>query len=377
MTEALATVCTALAVIRQAPKTSVEIAAPTIAQAMLAKSLVSDFGASRILVSVAPARRKIDAPPITLVASLLPDNQDETGYAEMLRELIRRNMRPDQDAIVSVGEQPLQPAFRDTYATEATRASRRVPLVQPFSDREDLIRQLLSLLPEAQQQMLPLRESGGMDNIQRKVENGDRANEMVVCLCDTALPPIAAALVQSLSDNRADILTNSIRLVGEQAATSRALQTMHDFANEAVMCVVHSDLVLVEPQLDLGGKHWNSTLLMRGSATARFITHVALGVLDGQVTVVVPQSSPPEGHGCSTFQEEGSAESTETTTVRPLESHATDATGKKTRCRRYSDLHEKKLREVLNRMTPDEVKTLLAALESLPAGQGAEKTHQL
>lgn len=58
MTEALATVCTALAVIRQAPKTSVEIAAPTIAQAMLAKSLVSDFGASRILVSVAPGAKK-------------------------------------------------------------------------------------------------------------------------------------------------------------------------------------------------------------------------------------------------------------------------------------------------------------------------------
>lgn len=369
ITEALAAIYVGLFAELHSPRASVQFIAPSRAQAMLMSSLLDDFGISDMGVSTNPAQFHRNWRPTIFVVSL-PQHGNGSHPAETIQQLLDGHVRPAEDEVVSVGAAVGLEIGENIVLNAESHQSRQLTRIGRFKSRGDLIERLLALSPEAVQQVLPLHTSGDVDNIGRLMGHGDWSDDKVICLCDTTLPPIMASLAQSLSDNEADVLTNSPRIISEEAATSKTLRTMHDFEDEAVLCTSRH-WVLVEPQLGRGGNHRNATLLMKSISTARFIIDVALGLLDGQAAVVVPQQRKDleDDESLSTQPEVEPVESADEEEGHSVSSHTTDAKTKKTRCRRYSDLHAKRLREVLTRMTPEEVSTLLACLESAPSQQ--------
>ncbi|MHB8106329.1 MAG: hypothetical protein ACYDH4_02695 [Candidatus Cryosericum sp.] len=297
----------------------------------------------------------------------LPQAQDNTGgdYVEMVQEILRHDVRPDVDEVISVGEEPLlnereaRPLVNHDGKASVTLGLGR------FTDRGDLIRRLLSLSSTAQQQLLPLRSIQDVDNIPMLMGRSNWSDEKVVCLCGPDLPPIMFSFAHILSDE-ADVLTNYPQLFGGGAATSKSLRGMRDFADEALLCT-SGRWLLVEPQLDRGGPHRNATLLMRGASTTLFIIKLALGSLDGAIAVEVPiadGSGPDQANQDAIKQGQVAPRQTvQAIPTSPSSARKPEQDNKKHRCRRYSDLYEKRLREVVAKLTPEETETLLSGLE--------------
>ncbi len=340
---------------------------PSPVQALLTMSLLQDLDITNIAVSTAPMRLHHGSHPMVFVVSL-PQGQDTTGddYVEMVQEVLRHDIRPDVDEVVSVGEEPLLNTCETRpLVNRGRRASGTLGLGR-FTDRGDLIRRLLHLSSTAQQQLLPLRSTQDVDNIPILMGRSNWSDEKVVCLCGPDLPPIMAGFAQILSDE-ADILTNYPQSFGEGAATSKSLRNMRDFADEALL-YTSGQWMLVEPQLGRGGPHRNATLLMRAASTTLFLIRLALGSLDGAIALEIPRSGDSASEQTNESPiKQGQVMPGQAARAVPV-SHFTarkpEQSDKKHRCRRYSDLHEKRLREVVAKLTPEETETLLAGLEA-------------
>ena len=367
ITEALATICAALFAAANNKSASVQLIVPSPVQALLTMSLLQDLDVANIGVSTAPTRLRHGSHPMVFVVSL-PQDQDNTGgdYVEMVQEILRHDVRPDVDEVISVGEEPLLNT-REAHplVNRDRRASGTLGLGR-FADRGDLIRRLLHLSSTAQQQLLPLQSTQDVDNISILMGRSNWSDEKVVCLCGPDLPPIMFSFAHILSDE-ADVLTNCPQLFGGGAATSKSLRGMRDFADEALLCT-SGQWLLVEPQLDRGGSHRSATLFMRAASTTLFIMKLALGSLDGAIVVEVPR---PEDTALDETDQnplgQGDALPKETVQVTPsshLHTRKAEQDDKKHRYRCYSDIHEKKLREVVGRLTPEEIDILFAGLEA-------------
>jgi hypothetical protein len=366
ITEALAAICVGVFAGLHSPKASVQFVVPSTAQAMLTSRLLDDFDLSDMSVSTTATQLHENWRSTIFVVSL-PQYEDGSHYAEMMQQVQGDDVRSDADEVISVGEVLGRENYDDIPLNALSRHALRAPCVGRFRDRGDLIERLVRLSPSASQQVLPLRSSRDIDNIAVLMGHGDWSDDKVICLCDTDLPPIVASLAPSLSDE-ADVLTNSPKLIGPEAATSKVLRTMHDFDDEAIVCTLRQWL-LVEPQLGRGGSHRSATLFMRGASTTSFILDVALGAREGEMSVIIPEQAETLDEDDEDSSEQQDTELVESVDVASATSWSSDTTGhgaKKTRCRCYSDLHAKRLREVLERMTPEEVSTLLACLESPP-----------
>jgi len=367
ITEALATVCAGIFAAGRGHPASVQLIVPSPVQALLITSLLSDLGRPDIQVSTAPARPRHGSGSRVFIVSL-PPSGDNTGgdYVEMVQEVLRHDVRPDTDEVISVGEEPLLNT-RETrpLVNRDGRASGTLGLGR-FADRGDLIRRLLHLSSTAQQQLLPLQSTQDVDNIPILMGRSNWSDEKVVCLCGSDLPPIMFSFAHVLSDE-ADVLTNCPQLFGGGAATSKSLRGMRDFADEALLCT-SGQWLLVEPQLDRGGSHRSATLLMRAASTTLFIMKLALGSLDGAIVVEVPR---PEDTALDETDQsplgQGDALPKEMVQVTPsshLHTRKAEQDDKKHRYHCYSDIHEKKLREVVGRLTPEEIDILFAGLEA-------------
>lgn len=367
ITEALATICAALFAAANNKSASVQLIVPSPVQALLTMSLLQDLDVANIGVSTAPTRLRHGSHPMVFVVSL-PQDQDNTGgdYVEMVQEILRHDVRPDVDEVISVGESPRLGKREDSPRTNSGRQAPEALRLGRFADRGDLIRRLLHLSYTAQQQLLPLQSTQDVDNIPILMGRSNWSDEKVVCLCGPDLPPIMFSFAHVLSDE-ADVLTNCPQLFGGEAATSKSLRGMRDFADEALLCT-SGQWLLVEPQLDRGGSHRSATLLMRAASTTLFVIRLALGSLDGAIAVEVPRpenSALEETDQAPLGQEDAQPKKTvQITPSSHLHTRKAEQDDKKHRYHCYSDIHEKKLREVVGRLTPEEIDILFAGLEA-------------
>lgn len=367
ITEALATICVGLFAVANNKSASVQLIVPSPIQALLTMSLLQDLDVANMGVSTAPTRPRHGSHPRVFVVSL-PQDEDSAGndYVEMVQEILKHDMRLDMDQVISVGEAPRLGKREDAPRTNSGRQAPEALRLGRFGDRGDLIQRLLHLSSTAQQQLLPLRSTQDVDNIPILMGRSNWSDEKVVCLCGPDLPPIMFSFAHVLS-NEADVLTNCQQLFGGGAATSKSLRGMRDFADEALLCT-SGQWLLVEPQLGRGGPHRNATLLMRAASTTLFVIRLALGSLDGAIAVEVPRpedSALEETDQAPLGQED--AQPKETVQVTPsshLHTRKAEQDDKKHRYHCYSDIHEKKLREVVGRLTPGEIDILFAGLEA-------------
>ena len=372
ITEALATIYAGLFVSSHGRSASVQLIVPSSVQALLITSLLSDLGRPDIQVSTAPARLRQGSGYKVLIVSV-PPSGDILGreYVSMVQEVLRRDARPDADEVISVGEEPLLntreaslPGNRDLRASGLGR----------FGDRGDLIRRLIGSSSAASKQLVPLYTMQDIDNISVLMGSRNWSDEKVICLCGPDVPPILAGLALILSDE-ADIMTNYPQCFGDEAATSKSLRGIRDFADEALLCT-SGQWLLVEPQLGRGGPHRNATLLMRAASTTLFLIRFALGRLDGAIAPEVPRSSDSASERASESPlQQGQVRPGQPVQAVPtLHRHARKPgeSDKEHRCRRYSDLYEKRLREVVAKLTPEETDMLLAGLE---AQEGSSMTR--
>jgi len=366
ITEALATICAALFAAANNKSASVQLIVSSPVQALLTMSLLQDLDVANIGVSTAPTRLRHGSHPMVFVVSL-PQDQDNTGgdYVEMVQEILRHDVRPDVDEVISVGEASRLGKREDAPRTNSGRQAPEALRLGRFSDRGDLIRRLLHLSSTAQQQLLPLQSTQDVDNIPKLMGRSNWSDEKVVCLCGPDLPPIMFSFAHILSDE-ADVLTNCPQLFGG-AATSKSLRGMRDFADEALLCT-SGQWLLVEPQLGRGGPHRNATLLMRAASTTLFVIRLALGSLDGAIAVEVPRpedSALEETDQAPLGQEDAlPKETVQVTPSSHLHTRKAEQDNKRHRYHCYSDIHEKKLREVVGRLTPEEINALFASLEA-------------
>jgi hypothetical protein len=367
ITEALATIFSAFLAAKLAAKQRrsgpIQLVVPSPVQALLTTSLLRDLGLGNMAVSTAPRQPQRGGSHSILVVSL-PSSGDSmsSDYIGMIKNALRHDVYPNRVEVISVGAKPLPNACHSDLLARAR--------LDPFTSRGDLILRLPALSSLAERKVVPLLTSQDVHEIPLLMGRRNWTNQRVVCLCGPDLPPIIAGF-SHLFAREASVMTNSPQSLGFRAAASKSLSDMRDFEGEAVLCT-SKQWLLVEPQLGRDGAHRDATLFMRAASTTAFFTQLAHGKLDGSVGVGVPKihhqaadraSSPPPPKQEPTVTQRAvqATPTSHSTAARP------ELNNKKHRCRRYSDLYEKRLREVLAKLTPEETEALLAALEAQEA----------
>lgn len=365
ITEALAAICTGLFAATHDASASVQLVVPSSAQALLTTSLFEDLDIVNMSVSTATMRPRGSRPNFFVVS--LPQIEDAARpeYVEMVWELLKHDVRPDVDDVISVGEEPLLHAHSATQLVSGDRQSPPTACPGRFADRGDLVQRLLHLSPTAQEQMLPSYLTHDVNSMPVLMGHSDWSDEEVVCLCGPNQPPIMTRFTSALSE-KADVLTNRPELFGDRVTTLEGLRNMRDFADEALMCT-WAGWLLVEPQVGRGGKpHRDATLFMRAASTTCLITKLALGRLDGAAaTHVLRPDEVTHRETTTDWPVQPNATPVEVVST-PVSTQVTcqaSPDGKKHRCRRYGDIYDRKLRAVMERMTDEEIRELFASLE--------------
>lgn len=368
ITEALATICAALFAAANNKSASVQLIVPSPVQALLTMSLLQDLDVANIGVSTAPTRLRHGSHPMVFVVSL-PQDQDNTGgdYVEMVQEILRHDVRPDVDEVISVGEEPLLNTREARPLVNRDRRASGTLGLGRFADRGDLIQRLLHLSSTTQERMLPSYLMHDVDSMPVLMGHSDWPDENVVCLSGPKPLPVVTRFINAFSA-KANVLTNCPELFGNRATPLKSLGSTQDFAKESLLCT-WAGWLLVEPEPGRGGKpHRDAMLFMRAAATTRFITKLVLGKLDGGTAVKIP--SPDNVTLRETDEDRPDPANDMLVEVVPTQLPSVQVPcqpsmdGKKHRCQLYSDIHEKKLREVVGRLTPGEIDMLFAGLEA-------------
>jgi hypothetical protein len=370
ITEALAGIYCSLYAASRDSRAAVQLIAPSTAQAFLMKRFVRDLHVRRVRVSTAPTLPSSGAHTTTFVICLpSADNPSTHGdYMRALAEIPALDCRAGTDEIVCVGlsQSPHQGMARQLDVKRESRFA--APAFAAFGDRGELYSRLLRSCPVAQKQIVSLQPWNNVAGVQCLVGRGNRVDKKALCIGAADLPPIIASLAYDLM-GRADVLTNHPEHFGGEATTSTAVRRMRDFTDEAILCT-RGKWLLVEPELGRGGSHRAATLLMKAPAVVSFIFGLAVGGLDkrkpGDDTPTHLEQPgkcmEPTVNGDYDVEADRAAISTAVIASSPLHNRQA-CIGKRMRRRDYDEIFDKRLRAVVERLTEEEIGTLLAGLD--------------